>query len=64
MIRLDTHNPFAVRANPGGAIADSPLVFLKTLHTYLETTRAIPAKRFFLPAAMALIFTKTPDPIT
>ena len=45
-------NPSAVRADPGGAVTDAPLVFLETVRADLEAAGAVPAERFFLLAAV------------
>ncbi len=45
-------DPPAVRADPGRAVTDAPLVFLETIRADLEAAGAVPAKRFFLLAAV------------
>ncbi len=57
---LYSHNPFAVRADPGRPVADPPFIFLKALHADLESARTVPAEGFFLFAAMAAVFTNSP----
>ena len=46
-------HPFAVRADPGGAVAHAPLVFLEALRADLEAADAVPAEGLFLLAAVA-----------
>ena len=55
-----SHHPNAltVGANPGGAIADPPLVLFKAFLANLKTAGATPAEFLFLTAAVTLIFTK------
>ncbi len=43
----------AVRAYPGGTVADAPLVFLKAGIADLKTARAVPAELLFFLTAMA-----------
>jgi len=52
-------NTFTVRTDPGRAVANAPLVFLKALLAYLKTTGAAPAELFFFLAAVTAIFAKT-----
>ena len=50
----------AVWADPGGAVADTPLIFGKAFRADLEPAGAIPTKWLFLLAAMAFKFFATP----
>jgi len=46
-------HPLAVRADPGGAVAHAPFVFLETIRADLKAAAATPAEGFFLFAAVA-----------
>ena len=46
-------HPFAVRADPGGAVAHAPFVLLKAFRADLEAAGAVPAEGLFLFAAVA-----------
>ena len=46
-------HPLAVRADPGGAVAHAPLVFLEAFRADLEAAGAVPAEGFLLFAAVA-----------
>ena len=46
-------HPFAVRADPGGAVAHAPLVLLEAFRADLEAAGAVPAEGLFLFAAVA-----------
>ncbi len=48
-------NAAAIRAHPGGAIGNSPHIFLKTGLTDLEATGAVETIRHLFFAALALI---------
>ncbi len=43
---------FTVRADPGGAVADAPFVFSKTVRADCKTATAAPAEGKFFFAAM------------
>ena len=45
-------NPFAVRTDPGRAVADAPFVFGKAFRADFKTTGATPAKGLFLFATV------------
>jgi hypothetical protein len=45
-------DPFAIRADPGRAIADAPFVFFKTFLANHKAARTTPAEFLFLLAAM------------
>ena len=49
-------HPFAVRAEPGGAVAHAPLVLLEAFRADLEAAGAVPAEGFLLFAAVAAKF--------
>ena len=53
-----SHHPdaFAIGTDPGGAVADSPLVFLKTSVADLKTAGTTPTEDLSFFAAVALIF--------
>jgi len=55
-------HPFAIRADPGGTITDTPFIFSKTLRADLKPTGAAPAKGFFFFAAMTCIPVFSPPP--
>jgi hypothetical protein len=57
-------DPFTIRADPGRPIADPPLILFETVVTDLKTAGTAPAELLFLSAAMALIFTEFPAPVT
>jgi hypothetical protein len=46
---------FAIRADPGGTVADPPFVFCKTVRANGKTTDTAPAKGEFLFAAMTAV---------
>ena len=46
-------DPFAVRADPGRAVADPPFVFFEAGGAYLKSAAAVPAEGLFLFAAVA-----------
>jgi hypothetical protein len=52
-VNLYSHNPLAIRANPGWSVAYSPFIFIKTFRTDLKPAGAIPAKRFLFATAAA-----------
>ena len=45
-------NTLAVRADPGGAVADPPLVFREAVRADGKTAGTAPAEGKFVPAAM------------
>ena len=47
--------PFTVRADPGRAVTDAPLVLFKTFRADLKATGTTPAKGLFSLAAMACV---------
>ena len=49
-------HPFAVRADPGGAVAHAPLVLLEAFRADLEAAGAVPTEGLFLFAAVAAKF--------
>jgi len=53
---LHHSDPLTIGTDPGRAVADTPLVFLKTGITYLETTGTTPTEDLFFFAAMTLVF--------
>jgi hypothetical protein len=61
----DSHHtdPAAVRTDPGGAVAHPPFVLDETNLADLKTTGAVPAKRQYLLAAVALKLFSTPAPL-
>lgn len=54
--KLHHANTFTIGAYPGGAVAYSPLVFLKTLIADLKATGTTPTEGLLFLAAMTLVF--------
>jgi hypothetical protein len=59
-------DPFAIRADPGGAVGDTPFIFGKTFRADFKAAGAAPAEWFFLFTAMTGIplFSTTPAAAT
>lgn len=55
-------NAFTIRADPGGAITDTPFVFRKTIRANGKAAATAPAKRKCFLAAMAGILFFSPLP--
>jgi hypothetical protein len=57
-VRLDHPDTFTIGADPGGAVAYPPLVFLKTVIADLKSAGTAPAEWLFFFAAVAAEFTE------
>ena len=63
VLLLNPHHPLTIGADPGRTVAQSPLIFLKTLRADLKTARTVPAEWFLQLTTMTAILAKPSAPV-